>query len=96
MANSRIVNNAKEKFDSGPARVIRRSSLFLLFGLGREIRTVFPHPKIAKPGLKKIMMKGKSKVPMGSMWALGSRVMCPSFLGSGSPFLSAAKAWARS
>ena len=96
MANRRTVSNAKEKFDNGPARIIRRSFLFLVLGVGREIRTGFPHPKIAKPELKKIMMKGKSKVPTGSMWALGSRVTRPSFLGSGSPFLSAAKAWARS
>ena len=87
VANRRTVSNAKEKLDSGPARVIRRSSLFLVLGLGREIRTGFPHPKIAKPELKKIMMKPESKVLMGSMWALDSRVTCPCFLGSGSPIL---------
>ena len=92
MAKSRIVINAKEKFDSGSPREIRRSSLFLVLGLGREIRTGFPHPKIAKPGFNNIMMKGKSKVPMGSKWALGYRVSHHSFLGSGSPILSGAKA----
>ena len=87
VANRRTVSNAKEKFDNGPARIIRRSFLFLVLGVGREIRTGFPHPKIAKPELKKMMMKPESKVLMRSMSALGSRVMCPSFLGSGSPIL---------
>jgi hypothetical protein len=55
------------RFDSGPARVIRTSSRFLVFSFGREIWTGLPHPKIANPGETKIMIAGSKIEPTGSM-----------------------------
>ena len=60
-------NRAMKRFERGPAMVIRRSSRFLVSRLGKEIWTGFPQPIIAKPGLAKIIMRGISRVPIGSI-----------------------------
>ncbi|MEJ6522969.1 MAG: hypothetical protein QNL65_02230 [Opitutales bacterium] len=59
--------NAIARFDSGPARVIRISSRFLVFSFGREIWTGFPQPKMANPGEIKIMIAGSKIEPIGSI-----------------------------
>ena len=41
-ANSRTVSNAKEKFANEPARVIRRSSIFLYLDWVGKFELVFP------------------------------------------------------
>ena len=84
------------KFEKGPAKVIRISSLLLVFEFGNETWTGFPQPIIEKPGLAKIINIGMSIVPQRSIWDLGSRVTLPCCLGSGSPNLSATHAWAHS
>lgn len=96
MVKNKVASKAMSKFDKGPAMVIKMSSLLRVFGLGSEILTGFPQPNIAKIWAPKIIIKGSRIVPMGSMWARGSRVTRPSARGSGSPSLSAVIAWAHS
>jgi hypothetical protein len=62
-----VATKAMSKLDKGPAMVIKTSSLFRVLGLGSDILTGFPHPKIANPGETKIMIKGRTIVPIGSI-----------------------------
>lgn len=65
--NPMAQKSAIQRFESGPAMVISMSSLFFVFIFGKETCTGFPQPIIANPGLKKIIIKGISTVPIGSI-----------------------------
>ena len=67
-------NKAIVKLEKGPAKVMRMSSLTLVFALGNEIWTGLPQPIIENPGLAKIITSGMIIVPIGSIWARGSNV----------------------
>ena len=67
MEKKKVASNAMTKLDKGPAMVIKMSSLFRVLGLGSDILTGFPQPKIANPGEANIIIRGRRIVPMRSM-----------------------------
>ena len=67
LEKNKVATRAMSKLDSGPAMVIKISSLLRVLGLGSDILTGFPQPKIANPGDANIIIKGSRIVPIGSM-----------------------------
>jgi hypothetical protein len=63
----KIAKKARQRLEKGPAKVINISSLDRVLWLGKDTRTGFPHPNMAKPGLKKITTKGMIIVPSKSI-----------------------------
>ncbi|KKT82977.1 MAG: hypothetical protein UW80_C0025G0010 [Microgenomates group bacterium GW2011_GWC1_44_9] len=90
---------ARSRLLMGPAMEMMPASLLGFFRLKGSKGVGFPQPKtklVPEILEKMIRLRGRSTVPIGSMWAKGLRVSLPAARGVGSPNLSAAKACANS
>jgi len=78
---------AKIRLLVGPAKEMRAESFLGFLRLKGSKGTGFPQPKRKKTSMR---------VPMGSRWAKGLRLILPNNLAVGSPSLSDTQAWADS